>query len=172
MKAGLRKYQKYYTFVDECDTYYTALVLDPRVNRNLILGELDDKEAGSLIVEAIQTIIHQRYPMEDELPESGISTRSSPGKLCSNVELRILQRLQPPTQPFLFDIDQYFNSPRVSVIDTTDPNWLCTWWRGHKDEMPQMAAAARDYLAIPVSEVAVGGYVMQRGILWGSEDMQ
>jgi hypothetical protein len=29
------------------------------------------------------------------------------------------------------------------------------WWRLHKDESPRMAAAARDYLAIPASEVAV-----------------
>ncbi|KAF3404147.1 hypothetical protein DPV78_003419 [Talaromyces pinophilus] len=47
--------------------------------------------------------------------------------------------------PVLSDIDPYFNSPRVSVTDT----------HIHKDELPQMAVAAKDYLAVPASEVAV-----------------
>jgi hypothetical protein len=66
MKDGLKKYKKYYTFVDECDTYYTALILDPRVKEDLILGELDDKEAGSLIIEEIRSNIQQRYSKEGE----------------------------------------------------------------------------------------------------------
>jgi hypothetical protein len=155
MKEGLKKYKKYYTFVDECDTYYTALILDPRVKGDLILGELDDKEAGSLIIEAIRSNIQQRYSKEGESPQPGVSRRSTPETTRNNVESRMLQRLQPPTQPFVSDINRYFDSPRVSIIDTTDPDWLCNWWRIHKDEMPQMAAAARDYLAIPASEVAV-----------------
>lgn len=34
-------------------------------------------------------------------------------------------------------------------------DWLCNWWRANKTQYPQMAAAARDYLAIPAFEVAV-----------------
>jgi len=45
MKEGLNKYEKYYTFKDESEIYYTALVLDPRVKGDLISGELEDKEA-------------------------------------------------------------------------------------------------------------------------------
>ncbi|KAK9475623.1 ribonuclease H-like domain-containing protein, partial [Lipomyces japonicus] len=44
LKASLKKYEKYYTFVEERDTYYTALILDPRVKEDLILGGLDDKD--------------------------------------------------------------------------------------------------------------------------------
>jgi hypothetical protein len=73
----------------------------------------------------------------------------------NDAESRMLQRLQPRSQSQLSDIDRYFDRPLVSVTDTKDPNWLCNWWRTHKDEYPQMAAAARDYLAIPASEVAV-----------------
>jgi hypothetical protein len=74
---------------------------------------------------------------------------------------------RPLAQSLLSDIDYYFNSPRVSVTDATNPNWLCNWWSSHKDEMPQMAAAARYYLAIPVSELQkwlLRGYLMQRSI--------
>ena len=45
MKEGLNKYEKYYTFKDESEIYYTALVLDPHVKGDLISGELEDKEA-------------------------------------------------------------------------------------------------------------------------------
>ena len=66
----------------------------------------------------------------------------------------MLQRLQPlESLPLISDIDHYFDTPRVtvSVIDTSDPKWLLNWWRLHRDEFPQMAAAARDYLGIPAS---------------------
>jgi hypothetical protein len=38
MKEGLKKYKKYYTFMDESAFYYTALVLDPRVKGDLRIG--------------------------------------------------------------------------------------------------------------------------------------
>lgn len=38
---------------------------------------------------------------------------------------------------------------------TKNEDWLFGWWRTHKDEYPWMAAAARDYLAIPAAEVSV-----------------
>ena len=69
----------------------------------------------------------------------------------------MLQRLQPQlgSLPPASDIDRYFDTPRVTVTDTSDPTWLLNWWRLHRDEFPQMAAAARDYLGIPALEVAV-----------------
>ncbi|KAJ5893620.1 hypothetical protein N7495_005311 [Penicillium taxi] len=65
--------------------------------------------------------------------------------------LKKLQARDPP----LSDIDKYFETPPISVADTTGQNWLYNWWKMHKGEYLQMAAAARDYLAIPASEVAV-----------------
>ena len=32
---------------------------------------------------------------------------------------------------------------------------LYIWWRGHLGEYPRMAAAARDYLAVPAAEVNI-----------------
>ncbi|KAK9375019.1 uncharacterized protein V1513DRAFT_364917, partial [Lipomyces chichibuensis] len=50
VKTGMKKYKKYYSFMDEIDTYYTALVLDPRVKGDLIRQELrEDDDAGRLI---------------------------------------------------------------------------------------------------------------------------
>ena len=55
------------------------------------------------------------------------------------------------------DIDRYFNDPLAQIPEANakNPNWLFDWWNVYKDEYPQMAAAARDYLAIPASEVSV-----------------
>lgn len=69
MKEGMKKYKKYYTFMDESDAYYTALVLDPRVKGDLILSELEDKEAGDMILTAIRENLHQKY-----LPQGNEST--------------------------------------------------------------------------------------------------
>ncbi|KAK9481757.1 hypothetical protein V1527DRAFT_478655 [Lipomyces starkeyi] len=55
VKEGIKKYNKYYSFMDESDMYYTALVLDPRVKGNLILEELrEDNNSGKLILQAIR----------------------------------------------------------------------------------------------------------------------
>jgi hypothetical protein len=145
-----------HTFMDESEIYYTALVLDPRVKGDLISGELEDKEASDLILAAIRDNLHKKYP-----PTTSSSSRSGPSESTpdsghSNVESRMLQRLQPlDSLSQVSDIDRHFDTARVSVTDTSDPVWLCNWWRLHRDEFPQMAEAARDYLAIPASEVAV-----------------
>lgn len=34
VQEGRKKYEKYYSIMDDCDTCYTALVLDPRVKAN------------------------------------------------------------------------------------------------------------------------------------------
>ncbi|KAJ6087462.1 hypothetical protein N7467_006376 [Penicillium canescens] len=37
IRGSIKKYIKYYTFIDVSDTYYTTLVLDPRVKGDLLL---------------------------------------------------------------------------------------------------------------------------------------
>jgi hypothetical protein len=53
----MKKYEKYYSIMDNCDTYYTALVLDPRVKGKLILRELQDGNAGAMILDTICTTL-------------------------------------------------------------------------------------------------------------------
>lgn len=156
IKQGLKKYKKYYTFMDNSEIYYTVLALDPWVKGDLIIGELEDKEAGKLILKAICDNLCQKYLLtRSELLRSGISGQSTPVIERSSVESRMLQRLQSQSLPVGSDINWYFDIPCISVTDTSDSQWLCNWWRLHRDKFPQMAAAARDYLAIPASEVAV-----------------
>ena len=44
--------------MDESEIYYTALILDYRVKGKLILRELEDPKAGSLILTAIRDNLH------------------------------------------------------------------------------------------------------------------
>ncbi|KAJ6038636.1 hypothetical protein N7460_007353 [Penicillium canescens] len=61
VKEGMKKYEKYYSIMDDCDTYYTALVLDPRVKGEMVLRELQDGNAGTMVLETIRTNLHQIY---------------------------------------------------------------------------------------------------------------
>jgi hypothetical protein len=61
VKEGMKKYQKYYTFMDVSDTYYTALVLDPHIKGDLLLAELEDEVTGKDILKGLCENIHQNY---------------------------------------------------------------------------------------------------------------
>jgi hypothetical protein len=159
MRAGMKKYQKYYNFMDNSDAYYTALILDPQVKGDLILHEIEDQEAAQMIIQATRRMLHQRYPLPQSnsqlIPQS--NSQSIPDLTINRqtMRMRMLHKLQPQGSRFVSDIDQYFDSPRLTVIGTEDPDWLCNWWRTHRGEYPQMAEAAREFLAIPASEVSV-----------------
>ena len=87
------------SFMDESDTYYTALILNPQVKGNLILTELrEDSNSGSLILETIQHNLYQQYPLT--VAESGLLISAQQSSAVdtidnSDVESRMLQRLQP-----------------------------------------------------------------------------
>ncbi|KAK9342963.1 hypothetical protein V1522DRAFT_267726, partial [Lipomyces starkeyi] len=86
--AGFAEYQKYYTFMDASDTYYAAVMLDPRVKAGLLQKE--PGEDGEFIVNAIKERLHREYPSQLEpKPAHNALERES------NLEARMLQRLQP-----------------------------------------------------------------------------
>ena len=71
VKEGMKKYKKYYTFMDASDTYYTALILDPRVKGDLLLEELEDEATRREILQALRDNLHCDYPVntvESSLP--------------------------------------------------------------------------------------------------------
>ena len=154
LHQGLVKYQKYYTFMDSTDVYYTILILDPRVKGDLLVNELDTK-TGQIIINEIQENIYQNYHHISE-PVNKVISKNIIISNQNGPEMRLLQRLAPIIQkPAGSDIDEYFSTSRIPVETIGDRMWLTKWWYAHRDSMPQMAAAARDFLAIPASEVAV-----------------
>jgi hypothetical protein len=66
-KEDFEDLMKYYTFMDASDIYYTALVLDPRVKGDLLLFEIEGKETGRNILEALRDKLHSKYPEIIEL---------------------------------------------------------------------------------------------------------
>jgi len=56
-----------------------------------------------------------------------------------------------------YDIDQYFNTEVVGFTANIRDNHtqVQNWWNSNKSEFPCMTAEARDYLAIPSSEVDI-----------------
>ena len=157
---GLQKYEKYYSLMDDNDLCYTAAVLDPRIKGDIILGEVADREEGKSIIQTIRENFANWYPQRN-YSEQVLQSRppGSSTSTCSALESRVFRRLPPveashPIQ-LVSDIDRYFDSPRVSADGTGGADWLLDWWYRHRHEFPQMATAARDFLAIPASEVAV-----------------
>ena len=62
VSAGMKKYRKYYDFMDTQDAYYIALVLDPRFKTLLLEKELDET-AISIVIVGIKELLHTQYPL-------------------------------------------------------------------------------------------------------------
>ncbi|RKF82701.1 hypothetical protein GcM3_022032 [Golovinomyces cichoracearum] len=96
-----------------------------------------DEVSANTVVESLKNQLGEQYPWQqtvERLEESNFTTNKQ-----GSIEARVLRNLQPLAKQ-RSDIDQYFKDPIVTA---------------HKGEFPQMAAATRDYLTIPASEVAV-----------------
>ncbi|KAK5790595.1 hypothetical protein VI817_007882 [Penicillium citrinum] len=152
VSSGLNKFKKYYDLMDGQDAYYMAQVLDPRFKTLLLEKELG-KVSAHKVIKHIKEVLHEQYLSPQAVPTN---TSGPDEPVARTIEARILQRLQPSKQQ-LSDIDRYFDDGVVIAQDPAiqDKEWLFSWWRNHSHEYPRVAAAARDYLAIPASEVAV-----------------
>jgi hypothetical protein len=90
-KEGSKKYKNNYTFMDDSELYYTALVLDPWVKGDLILQELEDKEAGNLILKDIHDRLCQKYLSRNgDSLSYDISYQSTPTVKHSSMESQML----------------------------------------------------------------------------------
>jgi hAT family C-terminal dimerisation region len=148
VQSSLELYTKYYDFMDALDVYYIALILNPRYKTRLLEQELG--EDASLIIENIKNVLNQQYPAIESIVPPRSPKRQT-------LEARLLSKIQSPSiSSSKSDINRYFDDPIAQIDDSValEPNWLFNWWKLRKSEYPCMAAAARDYLAIPASEVA------------------
>ncbi|KAJ5900204.1 uncharacterized protein N7473_004274 [Penicillium subrubescens] len=93
VRESIKKYMKYYTFMDVSDIYYTALILDPCVKGDLLLYELDDEDTGRNILQALHDDLHCKYPGTTEPVD--ISQPLEPSYKKQKVGSRMLRRLQP-----------------------------------------------------------------------------
>jgi len=147
--SALDWYSKYYNLIDSMDIYYIALMLNPQYKTQLLEKELG--EDSDIIIQHVKEVLHKEYPVVKQA-----TPPIQPQLPRQTLKARLLSKIQPSTSS-MSDIDRYFKDPLAQIPEdsTNNPNWLFNWWRIHKDEYPRMAAAARDYLAIPASEVSV-----------------
>ncbi|KAK9426980.1 hypothetical protein V1505DRAFT_406419 [Lipomyces doorenjongii] len=100
---GLAKYQKYCTFMDGSDTYYAAVILDPRVKSGLLRKELGDD--GESIVNAIKERLHNKYSSQVELEplysSSEMQTTLEDRMLQRNVGERLVEGMRHQSSSFL-----------------------------------------------------------------------
>ncbi len=86
VKHRRKKYEKYYIFMDDSDTYYITAILDPRIKTQLITKKIIN--GGKLIIQTIRNQLHKQYPLLEDLdpPASQTSQHQS-------FEFKILQKL-------------------------------------------------------------------------------
>lgn len=148
--------------MDSTDAYYIALVLDPRVKGELLKKNLTDQRDATGIFEHVRTFINATYANHTARGDS-ITSQVEVGHAheeidddygFGDIEGDMLRQVQSDMESLPNDIDLYFDSGLVKV-DVRHDNWLFDWWRSHSSDYPCMSAAARDFLAIPATEVSV-----------------
>jgi hAT family C-terminal dimerisation region len=151
--AGLKKFQKYYDLMDRQDTYYIAIILDPRFKTRLLEKEL---ATAHEVIGHIKEWLHRQYPCMNQGAVDQPTTQPPATPATKRIEARLLEKVQPSVRS-RSDIDRYFEDDIVifDSSETEDHNWLLSWWKEHSGRYPRMAAAARDYLPIPASSVSV-----------------
>ena len=168
-RSGLEKFRKYYRRMDANDTYYAALILDPRVKGELLKKSLSDEVAARDIYENTRELLHTIYGGFSVMGNAAPPRKEEEtydDMLLNDIEGDMLREVESDAELPSSDIDRYFDGKQVSVPAPRHDNWLFDWWRAHKTESPYMATAARDFLAIPGTEVSVERVFSEaRGVL-------
>ncbi|KAK9384633.1 hypothetical protein V1515DRAFT_582777 [Lipomyces mesembrius] len=99
--------------MDASDTYYTALILDPRVKRDLLMDELEDEDAARETLQALRLDLHRNYPVDSQTPSLLVQSTQHCDKDSSGS--RMFRMLKPLAVEAKSDVDRYFDSPRIGV---------------------------------------------------------
>jgi len=151
VQAGLVKFEKYWSLLDNQLIYYIAAVLDPRIKGLWLQKKLQN---GDAIVAKVRQFLCSKYKLPDSA-QTVESEASEFAKTKTSTQLRMLREVQSNTISKANDIDRYFDLPVVNWDGGDDPDWLIRWWRNNSTEFPLMSLVARDYLAIQAAEVDV-----------------
>lgn len=153
--SSLDLFNKYYNTMDQNLIYYIASVLDPQIKGAWIQKE---HQHGAAKLAEVQETIHKLYP---SIPPAADESNSAPPTYSSynsvSDPLQALFAHINQDDEFESDVDLYFKTPVVKHRRSGDDdiNWVLNWWRSNEADYPIMSQVARDYLAIPASEVDV-----------------
>jgi hypothetical protein len=122
--SAIKKYHKYYSFMEDSNTYYAAAVLDPQVKTQL-LKHKPSKSDAEILIQKLRETLHEQYPSISEstlpiLPEKPLEPQS--------LESRMFSKLQPQmAQMLISDIDRYFDTPTIPIPQVSakdNKSWL------------------------------------------------
>jgi hypothetical protein len=149
VKKGREKFEEYYGLSKDLDVYYIAVLLDPRTRASWIRKNVQDSEE---VITRLRIFLKASYPSEVQLPSLKYEKKSFEATLFDDDDDDTLDELG------VSDIDRYIDSaPTIYKFKEGEHvgKWLLNWWESSKYEYPCMSQVARDYLAIPGSEVDV-----------------
>jgi hypothetical protein len=150
VEAGLQLFKEYLGFMKNNDIYFLATILDPRIKTKWIKDHIDDADE---VITRLRQFLKNTYSHEVELPSADDDT------LYKSLEYRFLKPYATDTSmDDEHDIDRYLDSPRIKhkpKAKEDQTQWILNWWEANMSEYPCTAQAARDYLAIPASEVDI-----------------
>lgn len=153
VQHALGKAEKFLRKMDDNILYYVATALDPRIKGSLVNAHMSSDDAY-LITSQVRSFLKTEYPLSGvEQPEP-----QQPAGMPDSL-WKTLKRLQPGTSRPTSDVDRYFDSATVGCphggAEEGTVDWVLQWWKVNVFEFPSMARAARDYLAVPSTEVGV-----------------
>ncbi len=150
-RGAMKKYNRYLRDMDRSNVYYTAAIINPRFKTSILHYEL--KEEAEDLISILKDWMISEYPRQQTPEPESVSNIATRGRF----EARFMEKLRAPRPEPISDIERYFREPIVQLTQDIDDSvkWILNWWKMNRFEYPIMARIARDYLAIPASEVAV-----------------
>jgi hypothetical protein len=149
---SLKRFNHYYSAIDNNITYFIASVLDPQIKGAWIQKQYD---SGDEKLVEVRNTIHELYLSKGPIRNSVAILDNDSDKPVSILQeiLSELNQDNANSNAFVSDIDQYFDSSNVEGEGIDDPDWVLNWWRDHEKDYLTISQVAQDYLSIPAAEV-------------------
>lgn len=153
VRIGLSKYEKYYHIFDGSDVLYTAAILDYRVKTSVLRENLPENRAQDLIT-CLRSKLEKHYASVRSSEDVAAESRSKK-ELDDDDDDDFDRLFGDQEEKDDSEFSAYFDTPPFIKGEGHGAQRLLSWWRNWRSSYPRLAAAARDFLAIPVSEVSV-----------------
>jgi hypothetical protein len=150
VEAGRGVFDKYYRYMLDSNIFFIATVLDPRIKTKWIQQNVENPDE---VIERIRVFLKATYPP----PDPDLPTHAE-DEAFQSLEYQFVAPFldQSSADTVENDIDTYLDTPCIKYFGpkTIDQSqWVLDWWNANKSQYTCMACVAREFLAIPASEV-------------------
>ncbi|KDO22423.1 hypothetical protein SPRG_21180 [Saprolegnia parasitica CBS 223.65] len=129
---------------EKADKYQKLLASKPATIATFLDVRLPKAQAPSAEIDFIKSILDSEYPA---LPSSS-SIAVTPVKDMSKLNQLMMKSFDTDNDPDPCELDHFVNERRVKL--SAD---LLEWWEDHRETYPRLHRMAKDYLAVPASNV-------------------